>query len=162
MKSARHGSIREIIEQGNIETQEELAEALRKRNIDVTQATVSRDIKELMLVKVPTGNGHSRYALPERKTPLFNEEQMARLFREFVTSLNASENILVIKTLPGAAGIVATAMDHAEWPEIIGTVAGDDTLLAVVKPMEMAGDVMEKLRVLMHRQAEAPSNTSTG
>ena len=145
MKVKRHAVIREIIESAAIETQEELAAALRARQIDVTQATVSRDIKTMRLVKMPAGNGRYRYALPKEKAAPLLEERMARIFCDSVVSLDYSENIIVVKTLPGAANAVASVLDHTPWQEIVGTVAGDDSILVVVKPREAAPDVMRRM-----------------
>ena len=145
MKVKRHAVIREIIENTAIETQEELAAALRARQIDVTQATVSRDIKTMMLVKVPAGNGRYRYALPKEKGAVLSKERMARLFYDSVVSLDYSENIIVVKTLPGAANAVAAVLDHTPWQEIVGTVAGDDSILVVVKPREAAPEVVRRM-----------------
>ena len=145
MKSARHAVIKNIIENQVIETQEYLAEALRQRRIKVTQATVSRDIKELMLIKVPTGDGRYRYASPMRNAIIFSEDRMQRLFQDTVINCDCSENIIVIKTLPGGANTVASALDHANWPEIIGTVAGDDNIIVVIKPKEATERIMNRL-----------------
>ena len=147
-KAARHARIRDIIGRQAIETQDELAEALRQMHIDVTQATVSRDIKELMLIKVPIGDGRYRYAYPASKDALFSNKRMERLFQDSVTGMDFSENIIVVKTLPGTANAVASALDHAGWPDILGTVAGDDSILVVVKPKEAVGTVMKKLEAL--------------
>jgi len=147
-KAARHARIRDIIGRQAIETQDELAEALRQTHIDVTQATVSRDIKELMLIKVPIGDGRYRYAYPASKDALFSNKRMERLFQDSVTGMDFSENIIVVKTLPGTANAVASALDHAGWPDILGTVAGDDSILVVVKPKEAARTVMKKLEAL--------------
>lgn len=147
-KAARHARILDIIGRQAIETQDELAEALRQMHIDVTQATVSRDIKELMLIKVPIGDGRYRYAYPASKDALFSNKRMERLFQDSVTGMDFSENIIVVKTLPGTANAVASALDHAGWPDILGTVAGDDSILVVVKPKEAAGTVMKKLEAL--------------
>ena len=98
MKATRHARIREIIEHNVIETQEDLAMALKKQHIVVTQATVSRDIKELMLIKVPTGDGRYRYAYPTDKELIYSKNRMLNLFRDSVISLNYSENIIVVKT----------------------------------------------------------------
>ncbi len=148
MKEIRQEKIREIIAREVIGTQEELAEALCRHHIEVTQATVSRDIKELMLVKVPMKDGRSRYAAPARNIPEITKARAARIFQEFVTELNVSENIVVVKTLPGAASAVASAIDGRKWPEIIGTVAGDDSIIVVVKPLEAAETMMRKMRAL--------------
>ena len=145
MKIKRHAVIRDIIENSLVETQEDLAAALRARHIDVTQATVSRDIKTLMLVKVPAGNGRYRYALPREKGALLSKERMARLFYDSVVSLDYSENIVVVKTLPGAANAVASILDRMSWQEIVGTVAGDDSILVVVKPREAAPEVVRRM-----------------
>ena len=148
MKSIRHTRIKDIIENKVIETQEELAEELRKKSIDVTQATVSRDIKELMLIKLPTGDGRYRYAFPLERNVVFSQSRMVRMFQDSVTSIDYSENIIVIKTLPGAANAVASTLDYAKWPEIIGTVAGDDNILAVIKPIQAVEDIVQRLKNL--------------
>lgn len=150
MKSLRHSKIKEIIERQVIETQEDLAEALRREGIEVTQATVSRDIKELMLVKVPTVDGRYKYAFPaEPAASRFSLGRMQRTFQDSVVSIDSSSNIIVIKTLPGTAQAVAATIDHAKWPEVLGTVAGDDTIFTIVKPPEAVDEVMERFRELM-------------
>ena len=150
MKATRHARIKEIIEHSVIETQEDLALALKKQHIVVTQATVSRDIKELMLIKVPIGDGRYRYAYPTQKELIYSKNRMLNLFRDSVVGLNSSENIIVIKTLPGVANAIASTLDHAKWPEIIGTVAGDDNILVVIKPISAVENVMQKLRDLLN------------
>ena len=140
MKATRHARIKEIIEHSVIETQEELANALREQHIVVTQATVSRDIKELMLIKVPTGDGRLMYS----------KNRLLNLFRDSVVGLNFSENIIVVKTLPGAANAVASTLDYAKWPEIIGTVAGDDNIFIVVKPISAVEDIMKRLQDMLN------------
>lgn len=148
MKALRHTSIKKIIENNVIETQEELAEALREHEIQVTQATVSRDIKELMLIKVPAGEGRYRYAFPIESNTAFLQPRMERIFQDSVIGMDFSCNIVVIKTLPGTAQAVAAAIDNTKWPDIIGTVAGDDNILVVVKPVEAVSKVMAKLLTL--------------
>ena len=145
MKSKRQAMIREIVESQSIQTQEELAEALRARGMVVTQATVSRDIKELMLIKVPTGDGRYRYALPAQENYAFTKERMRRIFNDTIIDCDYSENILVVRTLPGGANTVAAALDYCKWPEIIGTVAGDDSILVVIKPKETAPVVRKRI-----------------
>ena len=125
MKERRLELIREIIRHEIIETQDELAAQLRKRRIAVTQATVSRDIKELMLIKVPTGDGRYRYALPAQENYAFTKERMRRVFN--------------------GANTGAAALDYCKWPEIIGTVAGDDSILVVIKPKETAPVVRKRI-----------------
>jgi len=141
VKSRRHRKILDIIEQLAIETQEELAEALGRQGIIVTQATVSRDIKELRLVKV-LDNGQYRYALPREQVLAHNQERMKKMFQDSVTNLDYSENLIVIKTLPGTANAVASTIDTSRRKEIIGTVAGDDTILIIVKPKEAVAGII--------------------
>lgn len=148
MKALRHARIKDIIESTVIETQEDLAESLRQQNIEVTQATVSRDIKELMLIKIPTGDGRYRYAYPLEKNMVFSKNRMTRMFQDSVIGLNFSENIIIIKTLPGTANAVASTLDYAKWPEIIGTVAGDDNILVVIKPLDAVAQILRKLELL--------------
>lgn len=148
MKMLRHTKIKEIIENNVIETQEDLAVALRKQEIEVTQATVSRDIKELMLIKVPAGDGRYRYAFPIEQSAAFLQPRMERIFQDSVVGMDYSENIVVIKTLPGTAQAVAAAIDNTKWPDIIGTVAGDDNILVVVKPIDAVPRVIAKLQAL--------------
>jgi len=150
VKALRHANIKDIIEKNVIETQEDLAEALGKESIRVTQATVSRDIKELMLIKVPAGEGRYRYAFPVENNTAFLQPRMERIFQDSVVGMDYSANIVVIKTLPGTAQAVAAAIDNTKWPDIIGTVAGDDNILVVVKPVDVAPLVMAKLLALTH------------
>ena len=145
MKSKRHAIIRDIIETQAVETQEELAEALRSRDIQVTQATVSRDIKEMMLFKVPTESGRYRYAAPQQENLTFTKNRLARLFKDNVTGVDSSENLIVVKTLPGSASLVAAGLDQSQWPEVIGTIAGDDNILVVVKPKAAVLRVVKRL-----------------
>ncbi|WP_294157132.1 arginine repressor [uncultured Selenomonas sp.] len=155
-KEDRYEKIREILSRRIIETQEDLTEALRLEGIDVTQATVSRDIKELMLTKVPMGSGRYRYAAPPAQAPghgFFQASRIARLFRDTVLSMDASENLIVVKTMPGAANAVASAIDYAKWPQVIGTIAGDDNILLVIKPKEAVPEVLSLLDAMM-KEAE--------
>lgn len=149
MKGLRLSRIKELVEHNIIETQEELADALRKEGIDITQATVSRDIKELMLIKAPVGDGRYRYALPKDQNTIFSHTRMTRMFEDAVVAIDSSENIIVLKTMPGTAQAVAATIDNAKWPEILGTVAGDDTIFLVVKPVEAVPDVIAKFRDLL-------------
>ncbi|MGB9813856.1 MAG: arginine repressor [Thermovenabulum sp.] len=143
MKSKRHMKIREIIKEKPIETQEELAEELKKSGFNVTQATVSRDIKELRLIKV-LKNGKYCYDEPENiKTP---SEKHLRMFKDSILSIDYAENLIVIKTLSGAAQAAAFAIDNIKFEEILGTIAGDDTILAVVRSKEMVKDVVERIK----------------
>ncbi|SHI41802.1 arginine repressor [Propionispora hippei] len=151
MKGIRHAKIKEIIEHKVIETQEELAESLRKEGIEITQATVSRDIKELMLIKVPVGDGRYRYAFPLEQNVIFSQARMARMFQDSVLLLDHSQNMIVLKTLPGTAQAVASTIDCAKWPEVLGTVAGDDTIFVVVKPPDAVPLVLSKFQNLLQQ-----------
>lgn len=148
MKSRRQRLILELVASQKIETQEELAELLRSKGIEVTQATVSRDIKELGLVKVPTENNRYRYGLPGERLSGVIDQRQQRLFRESVIKIASSENIIVIKTLPGSAQGVGAVIDNLDWPEVIGTVAGDDTILAVARSRSEVEQIMARLESL--------------
>ena len=149
MKNMRHARIREIIQSKVIETQDDLTKALKEMSIDVTQATVSRDIKELMLIKVPMGDGCYRYAFPTDQATMFSQARMARTFQDSVVSIKASENIIVFKTLPGTAQAVAYTIDYVKWPEILGTVAGDDTIFVVVADKNCVDSLIAKFREII-------------
>ena len=149
MKSRRHELIKKIIGEEIIETQEALAEALRARHMRVTQATISRDIKELFLIKVPAGGGRYRYAISPQEGVHFSEGRTRRLFKDHVTCCDFSENIVLVKTIPGAAATVAAALDASDWPEIIGTVAGDDSIFVLVKPKEAAEEIVMRIQELI-------------
>jgi transcriptional regulator of arginine metabolism len=151
LKTLRHSKIKEIVERYVIETQEDLADALSKQGIDITQATVSRDIKELMLIKVPTGDGRYRYAFPPEQNIVLSQARMERTFHDSIVTIDYSQNIVVLRTLPGTAQAVAYTIDYVKWPEIIGTVAGDDTIFVLVKPVEAVPQVIAKFQSLMGR-----------
>ncbi|MFZ5814082.1 MAG: arginine repressor [Bacillota bacterium] len=148
MKARRQAKILELIKHHVIETQEDLAEALGRHGIPVTQATVSRDIKELQLNKVPTGDGRYRYAMPE-EAPSGSWDKRRRIFQESVLGVDWSLNLILVKSLSGTAPGVGSAIDHLGWPEIIGSVAGDDTVLVVVRPVEKTPEVAERIKGLM-------------
>lgn len=145
MKSIRHAAILEIIEKRNIETQEEMAEELRKRDIVVTQATVSRDIKELHLLKVLGEGGVYKYATLD-KAEKGMTERFIRIFSESVLHIAGANNLIVIKTLTGSANAAAEAVDSLKWPQIVGTLAGDNTILVIVRSNDEVELVMEKFR----------------
>lgn len=144
MKAQRQGKILDIVRERKVETQEELASALRAAGFDVTQATVSRDIKELSLIKIPGEDNTSYYASPDEQVMRRGDDRLRRLVKLSLSDINSSENLIIIKTPPGEAQGMASAIDHAHWQEIIGTVAGDDTILIVVKPKESTPEVMQR------------------
>ncbi|HEX3015714.1 MAG TPA: arginine repressor [Desulfobacteria bacterium] len=149
MKARRQIKILELIEREPISTQDELAERLREGGFDVTQATVSRDIKELRLIKVPIGENAYRYAAPQEPQQFNRQERLKRLFRDAVTSIDYSENLIIVRTLPGNAMALASVIDGSNWPEVIGTVGGDDTILVIVKPREAVNEVIHKFESLL-------------
>ena len=147
MKKSRHEKILEIIENNEIETQGELAEMLRADGFKVTQATVSRDIREMGLVKAAASGGRQKY---EAAKPV-NEEKnrFIRVLRDSVQSLDHAQNLLVIKTGAGMAMAAAAALDHLRFPEIVGSIAGDDTIMAAVRTVEETKELMEKIRHML-------------
>lgn len=148
IKSRRHFAIKDILAHEHITTQEELRDSLREHGFNVTQATVSRDIKELQLVKVPEGNGY-HYSLPDAQGSGGSYERLKRLFRDSVARIDYCENIIVIKTLPGAAQSVAMVIDASNLRNILGTVGGDDTVISVVKPSKATPQVVAMFEKLL-------------
>ena len=149
MKSVRHAVIKEIIESQDIETQEELAAALRARGIDVTQATVSRDIKELRIVKELTSFGTYRYTTASKELPNTFSSRLNTIFRECVTSFDYAQNIIVIHTLPGLANAAASALDAMNISVVLGTLAGDDTVMVIMRDTNSAAAFCGEIRGLM-------------
>lgn len=129
MKIGRHAKIVDLISKYDIETQEELAERLAKEGYQVTQATISRDIRELKLTKISTNDGRQKYALMQNHGVGMNEKYLRVLSEGFV-SMDMAQSILVVKTVSGMAMAVAVAMDAMHWPEVAGCIAGDDTTCA--------------------------------
>jgi transcriptional regulator of arginine metabolism len=144
----------EIIRGKPIETQEDLAASLQEEGFEVTQATVSRDIKELGITKTPTGSGRYRYVVPKERAVEDSRHRMRRLVQDSVISIDSSENLLVIRTLTGNAHAVAAVIDNTGIPEIVGTIAGDDTILIVVKPKSAVISVMERFNKLRLQSEE--------
>ena len=147
MKKKRHDMILEIIEKNEIETQGELAQMLRSSGFTVTQATVSRDIREMGLVKDAAADGKQKYEAARQ----VNEEQdrFIRVLRDSVQSIDQAQNLLVIKTGSGMAMAAAAALDHLNVPEVVGSIAGDDTIMAAVRTVEDTTLLMEKIRRML-------------
>ncbi|GGK19120.1 transcriptional regulator ArgR [Caldalkalibacillus thermarum TA2.A1] len=147
-KRQRHLRIREIISKYDIETQDELVDRLREEGFQVTQATVSRDIKELSLIKVPLANGRYKYSLPadQRYNPL---QKLKRVLVDCFVSIDHTENLIVLKTLPGNANTIGVLIDHLDWPEVMGNISGDDTILIICKKKEDAPRVAERFLDLL-------------
>ncbi|MCI5660858.1 MAG: arginine repressor [Clostridia bacterium] len=150
MKSARHSLILEIIEEKDIETQEELADELKRRGIKVTQATVSRDIKELRLLKVLGEHGGYKYATVERAEKGMND-RFIRMLSECVISVDSVGNLIVIKTLSASANAACEAIDSMKWDEVLGTIAGDNTLLVIARSEEAVEAMTARLHELIKK-----------
>jgi len=134
MKDRRQRAILTLVATRPIRSQEELADLLDQQGYETTQATISRDIKDLGLVKVPIKNGSEhqfKYVLPAQE--LSFASRLHRVVTELVTFISSSVNLIVLKTPPGSAMLVATAIDEAQWPEILGCIAGDDTLIVIIR-----------------------------
>lgn len=144
MKRERHEVVLDLINKYDIETQEELAAYLRQEGFDVTQATVSRDIRELKLSKISAGGGRQKYIILSGDDTDLGDKYI-RVLRDGFVSMNMAQNILVIKTVQGMAMAVAAAVDAMKLPEIVGCIAGDDTIMAAIKTVEDTRAVMEKL-----------------
>ncbi len=149
MKNARQTAILSLIQKKEIETQEELATELKNMGILVTQATVSRDIKELRLLKVLSAHGGYKYATQQSGNHGLSE-RFARMFIDSVLSIQQSKNIIVIKTLSGSANVAAEAIDNMNIPQIIGTMAGDNTVLVVVDENTDPKDIVAQFKDLLH------------
>ena len=148
MKSERHAKIVELIKKYDIDTQEELADRLNREGYNVTQATVSRDIRELKLTKVSDGSGKQKYVVPGGKDGIGND-RFIRILREAYISVDMAQNILVVKTVAGMAMAVAAAIDAMDWNEIVGCIAGDDTIMCAVRTVDDTKNLMEKIRRLV-------------
>jgi len=147
MKYLRHAKILEIIMNRDIETQEELTQALKKNGMTVTQATVSRDIKELRLIKQMSRTGRYKYASLASQDAMLTD-RLVRLFKESIVSLDHAGNMVVLRTIPAAAQAAASAIDAANFDEVVGTIAGDDTIFVVVREADQAEEVQERFRKL--------------
>lgn len=149
MKVNRHSKIVELIGKYQIETQEELAKYLKEAGYHVTQATVSRDIRELKLTKIQTDNGKQCYGVVQGQKDF--SEKYLRIFRDCFVSMDMAQNILVIKTVSGMAMAVAEALDVLGYHEIVGCVAGDNTIMCAVRTVDDTIILMDKLRKLMEQ-----------
>lgn len=144
MKKLRHAKIVELIEKHDVETQEELADYLKEAGFQVTQATVSRDIRELQLSKIPTGDGKQKYIVL-RQDDSHLVDKYIRVLRDGLLSMDMAQNILVVKTVSGMASAVAVAVDAMRFKEIVGSIAGDDTIMMAVRTLDDTKVVMDKI-----------------
>ena len=149
MKVRRQAKILEIISQQTVETQEQLLEALQMSDFSATQSTISRDIKELGLVKSPIGSGRLAYTQIEGQTGHSLTDRMMRTLRNTLLSIDHSSNFMVLKTFTGGAHAAAAALDKLAYGEILGTIAGDDTILIILRDASMAGIISYRLNQLI-------------
>ena len=149
MKNDRQSMILEIISQENIETQEQLLVRLQERGITSTQATISRDIKQLHLIKEPMGQGMYKYAVSGNRTKLNFAERLRTIFRESITSIDSAQNIVVIKTMPGLASAACAAMDGMDFSFMVGSLAGDDTAFIVMRDTESALEFCKEIKEML-------------
>lgn len=146
MKNRRQNKILEIVRTNNVETQEELMELLQAEGHRVTQATVSRDIKELRLAKISNGQGGYKYSVQTNVTKGDLMRRAKRIFRDYVRSVDFSGSLIMVKTYPGGAHAVAAIIDEMEWPEMMGSIAGDDAILILTQdqnPIKLTGPAGE-------------------
>lgn len=147
MKVKRQEAILELVKKFEIETQEELAEKLNKAGFTVTQATISRDIRELKLTKIQRGVKQAYAALTENK--FSNSNKYIDILKHSFVSMDMAQNILVIKTASGTAMALATALDSLHWDEIVGTIAGDDTVMCAIRTVEDTKKLMKRLEEIL-------------
>lgn len=151
MKLGRHAKIVDLIGKYDIETQEELAEYLQREGYSVTQATISRDIRELKLTKIATNGGRQKYALMQSQSSGMNEKYL-RVLKDGFVSMDMAQNILIVKTVSGMAMAVAAAIDAMHWSEVAGCIAGDDTIMCAIRSVEDTVRVMEKISRIVGRR----------
>lgn len=148
MKSERHNKILELIRTSEICTQEDLADVLNQAGYNVTQATVSRDIRELKLTKISVDGKKQKYVALQPTIPQMNDKYI-RVLREGFLSMDMAQNILVIKTVAGMAMAVCAALDALSWDEVVGSIAGDDTIMCAVRSVDDTIRVMDKIKKLI-------------
>ena len=149
MKNKRQAEILRIIESVDVETQEQLLSELERCGIHSTQATISRDIKELHLVKELTGYGSYKYAVSERKLSKNFAGRLRNIFKEGVTSFDRAQNIVVVKTMPGLAAAAGAALDGMEIPDMVGSLAGDDTVILIMRTHEAAAEFCAEIHTML-------------
>ena len=149
MKNDRQAKILAIIEREPIDTQEQLQQRLQEEGIRCTQATISRDIKQLHLIKEPIGQGKYRYAVSVQRNQLNVADKLRTIFRESITSVDHAQNLVVIKTMPGLANAAASALDNMNIPYLVGSLAGDDTALLVLRDTESAKSFCDEIHEML-------------
>lgn len=151
MKTKRQSKIMELIRKNDIETQEELLAYLLKDGFAVTQATVSRDIREMKLTKVASNNGKQKYTVLNSDTADTLSEKYVRVLKDGYVSMDMAQNILVIKTVSGMAGAVCAAIDAMNIHEIVGSIAGDDTIMCAIRTIDDTVAIMKRLRKIVEQ-----------
>ena len=154
MKKTRHRKIVEIIEKRDVETQEELAGYLKEAGFAVTQATVSRDIRELKLSKVPTGGGKQKYVILKQDDSHMGDKYI-RVLRDGFISMDMAQNILVIKTVSGMANAAGAALDNMNYSEVVGCIAGDDTIACINRSTDDTIILMDKIKKIINAYEES-------
>ncbi len=149
MKNERQSKILEIIESEPIDTQEQLQQRLQARGIACTQATISRDIKQLHLVKEPMGQGRYRYAVSVQRSRLNVADKLRTIFRESIVNVDSAQNIVVIKTMAGLANAAGAALDSMNIPTMVGSLAGDDTAILIMRDTESARTLCEEIHEML-------------
>lgn len=150
MKAKRQSKLLELIQKNEIETQEELLHHLLKEGFAVTQATVSRDIRELKLTKIAISGGRQKYAVLNDSTEILSEKYI-RVLKDGFLSMDMAQNILVIKTVSGMAGAVCASLDAMNLREIVGSIAGDDTIMCAIRTVEDTASIMKRLRKIIEQ-----------
>ena len=150
MKTGRQSKIIEIIQKNEVETQEELSEYLVREGYSVTQATVSRDIRELKLTKISMNNGRQKYAILN-DAPDDMSQKYARILRDGFVSMDMAQNIIVIKKVSGMANAVCAALDSRQMQEIVGSIAGDDTIMCAIRTVEDTTALMKKIKKIVEQ-----------
>lgn len=150
MKKKRHQKIMDILERYDVETQEELAGYLKEAGFSVTQATISRDIRDMKLSKVLTADGKQKYVILKQENGYMSERYI-RVLRDGFCSMDMAQNILVVKTVSGMAMAVAAALDALKFPEVVGCIAGDDTIMVAVRTVEDTARLMDKIHTMLEK-----------
>jgi transcriptional regulator of arginine metabolism len=151
-KAERHAAIREIIQRHEVGSQEELRQLLLKRGWDVTQSTLSRDLRELRLARIPGPDGTVRYAEPEAVQEDSRSPALEALLPQLFVSVDGVSELILLRTLPGGAQAIAEAIDNQEWPELLGTIAGDDTILMICRSAQARERLTKRLRQMAEKE----------
>jgi transcriptional regulator of arginine metabolism len=151
-KSDRHALIRELIRRHAVGSQEELRQLLLKRGADVTQSTLSRDLRELRLARIPGPDGAVRYAEPDAPQDDSRTPALEGLLPQLFVSVDGVSELILLRTLPGGAQAIAEAVDNREWPELLGTIAGDDTILMICRSAKAREKLARRIRQMARRE----------